>query len=174
MDKVFSIPPKAEGRWAIWGLMAAFVLANAGLSAVLYGLVKHAQVLPSWKPWQLGFVIGAGYLGLVRSKFATFDGQPFGFEYLYDLGKGFAYIRVNRRVTAARAAAVQKKATENLADLVAEARLAVSSDSLLEERPRKEAKEWILRVLRDKKTTDDEKKLALADLILFGNRAGHD
>lgn len=171
MDKVFFVPRKSPGRWSIWGISAVFVLVNAGLATALFALVGRAGLLTDVEPWLLGLIVGASYLGLVRSKFATFNGQAFGFEYLYELAKESAYVRLNRRVKDARRVAAEALAEEKtLAELTTTANFNVSSDSLASEIEKQEVKAWILRLLGDGGASEPEKRLLLADYILSGNR----
>jgi hypothetical protein len=169
MDKVFFVPRQSPGRWAIWGISLLFVAGNSALAIALYALVVHAGILQDVERWLLGLMVGASYLGLVRSKFATLNGQAFGFEYLYELAKEFAYVRLNRRVKEARRAGAEKLANKkSLSELVVEANFHAGSDSLTSEKEKKEIKAWILRVIGDIATPDSEKRLVLADYILSG------
>jgi hypothetical protein len=172
MDKVFFVPRRSPGRWGIWGISAAFVLGNAGLAVALYALVVHAHVLADVESWLLGLMVGASYLGLVRSKFATLNGQAFGFEYLYELAKEFAYVRLNRRVKEARRVAAERLANEKtLSELVAAANFHAGSDSLTSYAEKQETKSWILRLIDDSTTPDSEKRIFLADYVLSGKHA---
>jgi hypothetical protein len=175
MDQVFFVPKKSKGRLGIWLVSAGFVLVNAGLAVGLYAAISSAGGLTDLEPWVRGLIVGASYLGLVRLKFATLNDQSFGFEFFYDLAKDFAYVRINRRVKEARQAAAEKLANEkSLADLAADANLATTYDSLLSQKEQREAKAWILRVIEDDQTPENEKRLILADFIQSGSRAGHE
>lgn len=174
IDRIFLIPKGSPGRWAIRADVAAFVLVNSLLALALYALLNKAGILASIETWLRGLLIGAGYLSLVRLKFATVNEQPFGFEFFYDLAKEFAYRRINRRVIDARTAAAKKHGqNRSLADLATEANSHTNFDSLLSEEEKSEAKAWILRVITDDETEEGEKKLILADFIRSGSRTGH-
>jgi hypothetical protein len=175
LDQVFFVPKKSPGRWGIRMIVAAFVLANALLALALYALLNEAAILSSVDIWVRGLLIGAGYLSLVRLKFATLNEQPFGFEFFYDLARTFAYTRINRRVIDARHAGARQLASEtSLVDLIEKANFNTSYDSLLTKQEQSEAKAWILRVIEDRETEEGEKKLILADFIQSGSRAGHE
>lgn len=175
LDQVFFIPKKSPGRWAIRGAMAAFVLVNCLLAIALYRLLNQAAILASVDEWVRGLLIGAGYLSLVRLKFATLNEQPFGFEYFYELAKKFAYTRINRRVGDARFDVAKQLANDTpLHELASQANAKTNFDSLLELEEKKEVKQWILRVLEDNETEENDKKLALADFIKSGSRSGHE
>lgn len=174
LDQVFSFPKKSPGRWGIRLVSGAFVLVNAGLAFALYALLHRASILSDVDAWLGGLLVGAGYLSLVRLKFATVNDQPFGFEFFYDLAKKYAYRRINRRVIEARQTAAKQLADQtSLADLVTKAKMNISLDSLLDEEEQSEAKAWILRVVDDGEVAEDEKKLILADFVLSGSRSAH-
>ena len=175
LDQVFTVPKKSRGRWGIRATTAAFILVNALLAVALYQLLNRAAILASVDVWVRGLLIGAGYLSLIRLKFATLNDQPFGFEYFYELARRFSYTRINRRVVDARLdAAGDLAANTPIADLVSQAKGKTNFDSLLTPDEQNEVKAWILRVIKDKDATEEEKKLILADFILSGSRSGHE
>jgi hypothetical protein len=169
MDQTFSVPKDGGNRGAIWGIWLTFVVVNGLLALALYALLKDADVLVSIDSKLRGLLIGAGYLGLVRLKFATINDQPFGFEFFFDLAKQSAYTRINKLVADARFSAARKLADErSSADLAVEARLKATYDSLMTEDEKNQVKAWILRVLKDGDTEDIERRLVLADYVLSG------
>lgn len=175
LDQVFTIPKNSTGRWTIRASIAAYILVNSLLAVALYRLLDQAAILESVDTWVRGLLIGAGYLSLVRLKFATLNDQPFGFEYFFELARTYAYTRINRRVSVAREDRAQKLAGEtSLPDLITKANAKTGFDSLSTPDEQSEAKAWILRVIRDDETTEDEKKLILADFIESGSRSGHE
>jgi hypothetical protein len=173
IDQTFTFPEKAPRRAEIWTLIVAFVLINALLAVGLYALLTKAAIFASAEDWVRGLLVGAGYLSLVRLKFATLNGQPFGFEYFFDLARDYAYKRIRRRVGEARLAAATNYAdARSLADLIEEA----SNHTLFNEHDpdeQGETKDWILRVAEDDLATEAQKKLMLADFILCGSRTSH-
>ncbi|HEX7058843.1 MAG TPA: hypothetical protein VF176_03245 [Solirubrobacterales bacterium] len=174
MDQIFTIPDRSPGRWVIRRAMAVFVLLNAGLAIALYALLTEAGFLDSINPVLRGLLVGAGYLSLVRLKFATVEEIPFGFEYFYNLAKRSAYARINRRVIDARDKANSELVeTTPFDELVIRATSRSTLDMLASDEERDEAKDWVLRVINDDRTQEIEKKLVLADFILSGSRAGH-
>ena len=98
IDQNFVFPKNAPRRAEIWTVTAAFVLANALLAIGLYALLSKAEIFATAETWIRGLLVGAGYLSLVRLKFATVNGQPFGFEYFFDLARDYAYKRIRRAV----------------------------------------------------------------------------
>ncbi len=174
LDQVFTVPKESTGRWAIRASIAAYILINCLLAVALYRLLNQAAILQSVDTWLRGLLIGAGYLSLVRLKFATLNGQPFGFEYFFELARTYAYTRINRRVGDAREDAATKLANEtSLPDLVTQAKAKTGFDSLLTPDEQNETKAWILRVIDDDETSEFEQKLILADFIKSGSRSGH-
>jgi len=173
VDQAFTFPRKAPRRTEIWLLTLAFALVNAVLAIGLYALLSKAAIFASAETWVRGLLVGAGYLSLVRLKFATVNGQPFGFEYFFDLARDYAYKRIRRRVGEARLAAATKyAAARSLADLIEAATL----QPLFNEHDsdqQAEIKAWILRVAEDNAATEEAKKLMLADFILCGSRTSH-
>jgi hypothetical protein len=90
MDRVFKIPRGSPVRWRIRGAMGGFVAVNSILAVALYALVIEAGFLEGTNDNLRAVLVGTSYLGLVRLKFATVEGQPFGFEYFYELAKDSA------------------------------------------------------------------------------------
>jgi hypothetical protein len=173
IDQTFTFPRKSSKRAEIWAMTLLFVLANAILAMGLYALLSKAAIFASAETWVRGLLVGAGYLSLVRLKFATVNGQPFGFEYFFDLARDYAYKRIRRRVGEARLdAATNYAAARSLADLIEEA----NNHTLFNQHDpdeQGETKAWILRVAEDDGATEGAKKLMLADFILCGSRASH-
>lgn len=174
LDQVFTVPKESTGRWAIRASIVAYILVNCLLAVALYRLLNQAAILQSVDTWLRGLLIGAGYLSLVRLKFATLNDQPFGFEYFFELARTYAYTRINRRVSDAREEEATELANETtLPNLIRQAKAKTGFDSLLTPDEQSEAKAWILRVINDDETSEFEKKLILADFIKSGSRSGH-
>jgi hypothetical protein len=168
VDQVFSIPAGSPGRWGTRGIIACFVGLNCILAVGLYALLRHASALSGVEEWLSGLLVGAGYLSLVRLKFATVNNQPFGFEFFYDQAQRFAYKRINRRVIESRKEAAETRAQGNLlAKLVEDANVQVQLDSLLSQAEQLEVKAWILEVVKSP-ASEEEKKLLIADFLCSG------
>lgn len=169
INQVFSIPPDSPGRWGIRRVMGGFILLNGLLAFALYALLNKASVLSGVDEVLGGLLVGAGYLSLVRLKFATVNEQPFGFEFFYDLAQSHAYALINRRVIKSRKEAAKAKAAgASLADLIGEANLQIQVDSLLSPEGKVEVKAWILEVY-ESPASEEEKKLLIADFICSGS-----
>ncbi len=122
-------------------------------------------------------VIGISYLALIRAKFTTFNIQgrevPFGLEALYEGAKNFVYKRINSIAKAARFSETTQLATsENLMALATRARLSIEQDALLAAEDKRKSKAWVLSVLQDANTSEEDRRAALADFILSGQRSG--
>jgi hypothetical protein len=173
IDQTFTFPKHAPRRVEIWLLTIGFAAANAVLAVGLYAVLSKATLFAGTATWVQGLLIGAGYLSLVRLKFATVNGQPFGFEYFFDLARNYAYKRIQRRVGEARLAAAKQYAeNRSLADLIEEANVQTSFNEF-DPDEQDEIKEWILRVAEDAEATSEAKMLMLADFILCGSRTTH-
>ena len=152
-------------------------MANGLAAAALYAIFKDVEALRTLNPTLKAIVIGIGYLALIRAKFTTFNIQgrevPFGLEALYEGAKAFVYKRINSFAKAARfSETTQLAASEKLPALAARARLSIDQDALLISDEKRKSKAWILSVLLDSNTTEDDKRAALADFILSGQRSG--
>jgi hypothetical protein len=170
VDQVFSIPAGSPGRWGTRAIIGAFVVLNGILAFGLYALLNHASALSGVEEWLAGLLVGAGYLSLVRLKFATVNDQPFGFEFFYDQARDFAYSRINRRVIESRKEAAEKRADgASLANLIEDANMQVQLDSLLSAEGQVEVKAWILEVVKSP-ATEKEKKILIADFLCSGSR----
>ena len=99
--------------------------------------------------------------------------MPLGPEALYEGAKGMVYRRINRITKAARFSETNELAkAETLDTLVSRAKLSVNQDALLSLDEKSRALIWILTLLEDKESTDEDKRLALADFLLSGQRGG--
>lgn len=176
LDRTFYVPAKVQSKIALRAWWWGFVLANGLAAAALYAIFKDIEALRSMNPTLKAIVIGVSYLALIRAKFTTFNIQgrevPFGLEALYEGAKGFVYKRINSIAKAARfRETTQLAATESLVALAARARLSIEQDALLISDDKRKAKAWLLSVIRDVNTTEEDKRAALADFILSGQRS---
>lgn len=118
-------------------------------------------------------VFGIGYLALVRLKFATFNYQgsnvPFGLEAFYEAGKGFVFRRINSIAIQARRDETSELANSKpLKELASEAKFSIEADALLSAEERSSRKKWLLKILQDATTTEDDKKITLANYVKSG------
>ena len=156
-----------------WG----FILANGLAAAALYVIFKDVEALRAMNPMLKAIVIGISYLAIIRAKFTTFNIQgrevPFGLEALYEGAKGFVYKRINKIAKAARfTETMQLAAEQTLSALVARTRLGIDQDALLTLDDKRKAKAWLLSIAQDPNTSEEDKRAALADFILSGQRSG--
>jgi hypothetical protein len=176
LDRTFYIPGKVQQKAALYAWWWGFIVTNGILAAVLYDIVSDAQTLASLEPTLKAVVVGISYLALIRLKFTTFHYQgkevPFGLEAFYEAGKGYAFKRINRIAKEARFLETTQLAQgKELPDLLAQAKLSVEQDQLLTPEEKRSRKEWLLKVAQDSSTPDAEKKAAVADYILSGQRS---
>jgi hypothetical protein len=146
-------------------------------AAALYTIFKDIEALRGMNPTLKAIVIGVTYLALIRAKFTTFNIQgreiPFGLEALYEGAKGFVYKRINSIAKAARfSETTQLAESQTLQALSARAKLSIDQDALLTDDDKRKSKAWLLRLLQDQNTPEAEKRSALADFILSGQRSG--
>ena len=176
LDRTFYVPAKLESKIALRAWWWGFVLANGLAAAALYVIFKDVEVLKPLNPILKAIVIGVSYLALIRTKITTFNVQgrevPFGLEALYEGAKSFVYKRINRIAKAARfRETMQLASTETLSSLGARAKLSIEQDALLSSDDKRTAKTWLLNVVKDANSTEDDKRAALADFILSGQRS---
>jgi hypothetical protein len=153
-----------------WG----FVIANGLVAAMAYQIAD--PFFPaSWHPWVRAVAVGLAFLAFIRLKFATFKVHdkevPFGLEAFYDEAKRFVFKRINQIAKAARYdETVQLASTLALQELVRRVKLSIEQDSLLTPEERRDAKAWVLTVINDHEADEYEKKTALANYFLSGQR----
>lgn len=177
LDRTFYVPARMQSKVALRAWWWGFILANGLAAAALYVIFKDIEALRGLNPVLKAIVVGIGYLALIRAKFTTFNVQgrevPFGLEALYEGAKGFVYKRINSIAKVARFnETTQLAASETLAALAARAKLSIEQDALLTSDDKRRAKAWLLSTLQDPNTSDEDKRAALADFILSGQRSG--
>jgi hypothetical protein len=177
LDRTFYVPAKVQSKLALGAWWWGFIAANGAAAAALYAIVKDIQALQGMNPVLKAIVIGVGYLAIIRAKFTTFNIQgrevPFGLEALYEGAKGFVYKRINSIAKAARfSETMDLAAKEPLAALATRAKLNIEQDALLAPEDKRRAKAWVLNVLQDRDATELDKRAAVADFILSGQRSG--
>jgi hypothetical protein len=176
LDRTFYVPASASGRARLAFWWWGFILANGLLAVGLYVSLATVEPFKGMEPIVRGLVIGIGYLALIRVKFTTFNfgGQdvPFGLEALYDAARGFVYKRINQIAKVARTTeTLAYAAAHTLPALISEAKLSVDNDQVMNSDAKREAKAWIVKLVQDTATPDDEKRVALATFILSGYQA---
>ena len=112
----------------------------------------------------------------MRAKLTTFEHQgreiPFGPELLYEQAKGYAFKRINRIAKVARyEETIELANNSTLMDLARRTKLSVEQDSLMSADDKTAAKAWVLKVLEDATSTDDDKKASLANYLTSGQRS---
>lgn len=176
LDRTFYIPRDVPRRAALRLWWWSFIIANGALAALFYVIVGDSTALQGVQPELRAVVVGISYLALIRAKFTTFDFQgkqvPFGFELFYEAAKGFVYKRINAIARDARIDETTILAEKtSLHDLGTRARLYVDQDALLSVDEKHAAKAWVLKVLQDTQAEDFDKRAALADFLLSGQRS---
>jgi hypothetical protein len=177
LDRTFYVPARVQSKLALRAWWWCFIIANGLAAAALYAILKDVAALRDMNPVLKAIVIGVSYLALIRAKFTTFNIQgrevPFGLEALYEGAKGFVYKRINSIAKAARFnETTQLAASQTLAALGARARLSIEQDALMTSDDKRRSKTWLLNLLQDPNTNEEDKRAALADFILSGQRSG--
>ena len=176
LDRTFYIPLKTPRKVALYAWWWGFIIANGAIAAALDKIFGNIESLRALDPWLRAVLIGVSYLAIIRAKFTTFSYQgkdvPFGLEALYEGAKGFVYKRINSIAKAARYEETTEHAGKfDLAELASRAKLDIEQDQLLTPEDKIRAKAWILSVLKDDAANDFDKRAALADFILSGQRS---
>ena len=79
------------------------------------------------------------------------------------------YKRINRIAKAARTSETLKYAgTHDLATLISEAKLSVDNDQVMNADSKRDAKAWIVKLVKDSTAVERETKNALSTFILSG------
>lgn len=173
LDRIFYIPSsvgrKLELRCWWWG----FILANALLAALLYGLVKEQAPLKDIAEGFRSSLVGLGYLALVRIKFTTFPGQGqdvvLGLEPAYEGVKRYFFKRINKIALDASVAETKEMAGRHTLDqLRKDAERYIMHNRLLTKEEQDRAKEWVKRTAEGAGVPEDQKKETLAYFILSG------
>jgi hypothetical protein len=175
LDRTFYVPSNALRRARLWAWWWGFVTANGALAVVLYLGLRDFEPFVDMNETLAGLAVGLGYLALVRVKFSTFrfEGQdvPFGLEAFYEAGRQLCYTRINRIARDARISEAEDLATRHsLVELGRRARLITAHDRLVTREQQASILRWIHTVLTSNPVSEDEKKEALANFILSGDR----
>lgn len=173
LDRTFYVPSRVQRRMALYCWWCGFILINALLAVLFYQVCGTIEAFNGINVYVKPIVVGAGYLALVRLKFATFSYQgsevPFGLEAFYDAGKTFVFRRINRiAVQARRDEADELANSRTLKELASEAKFAIAADMLIDAEQRASRQKWLLKILQETATNDDEKKITLANYMKSG------
>ena len=91
---------------------------------------------------------------------------------MYEAGKGYVFKRINNIAKAARfAETIELANSRPLEDLVTQAKLYIEQDQLLASDEKRSRKAWLLRLTTDISASDADKRAAIADYILSGQRS---
>jgi hypothetical protein len=173
LDAVFDAPPRSMKRTQWFALRAwwwGFILANAGLAAILYFALNSLEYFKSWNPYLAALFVGASYTALVRLQFTTIklngNATPLGFETLYEAVKGVIHRRINRIIRDWREAECAVVAHSELDVLRRRAMMMVKSDALLSVDDQNRWIAWIERISGDAATSDSDRRDTLAVFIV--------
>lgn len=176
LDRTFYIPAKTRQKYQLYSWLLGFPLTNGALATLFYIAFVDDPSLKDINPWLRAFLLGVGYLAVVRLKVSTLrvgtEEVPLGPELLYDTARDFVYRRINRIAKNARyEETLALSNTATLGELTRRARLSIDQDVLLTPIEKAEARQWIEKLLEDLKTSEEDKRLALADFILSDRRS---
>jgi len=173
LDRTFYVPSRVRQKIALHCWWCGFILINALLAVLFYQMCGAIEALDGINGYLKAVIVGIGYLALVRLKFATFSYQgsqvPFGLEAFYDAAKTFVFRRINTIAVQARRDETNELANSmTLKELASEARFTIAVDMLIDAEQRASRQKWLLEVLQDNATSDDEKKITLANYVKSG------
>lgn len=173
LDRTFYVPARVQRKLALYFWWFGFILVNALLAVLLYRIVGNIAALNGLNPYLKAVIFGIGYLALIRLKFATFSYQgsevPFGLEAFYDAAKSFVFRRINTiAVQARRDETTELANNRTIKELASEAKFTIGADMLIDAEQRAVRQKWLLKILQDAATSDDEKKITLANYVKSG------
>ncbi len=173
LDRTFYVPAKVHQKIALYTWWFGFILINGVLAVLLYQIAGNIEALTSVNVYLKAVAFGLGYLAIVRIKFATFTFQgnqmPFGLEAFYDAGKGFVFKRINSIAIQARRDETSDLASmKQLRELATDAKFSIAADALLSAEEKASRQKWLLKILQDTATTEEDKKITLANYIKSG------
>jgi hypothetical protein len=173
LDRTFYVPARVHQKIALYTWWFGFIFVNGALAVLLYQIAGNVEALNSLNVYLKAVAFGIGYLAIVRIKFATFNFQgnqvPFGLEAFYDAGKGFVFRRINSiAIQARRDETTDLANTRTLKDLATDAKFSIGADALLSAEEKASRQKWLLKILQDNATTEEDKKITLANYIKSG------
>jgi len=170
----FYFPESETYERKLEGLVALFCALNGGLADTLLWIVRASgwDRVTTIKPILQGIIFGLGYLTVAKSKLlgiTTAKGEdvPVGPEYLYNQAKDYFYRRFNRLSNRGLSddIGVLTKA-KSLTELARDTKLQIDNHQLLGDAEKVARKTWLTSVLEDAKSTEDDKKSAIAAFFL--------
>ncbi|WP_218079574.1 hypothetical protein [Anthocerotibacter panamensis] len=175
LDRTFYVPAKAAKKFLLYCWWWGFIAANGLLAALLYVNIYDLEALKGFPLGVRALLVGSAYLAIIRAKFTTLPiaGKevPVGIELVYEGAKTFIFKRINQIAKAARYEETNALAlASKLEDLGRRAKLSIDQDALLSLEEKNSAGKWVLEVLQDQNSNDLEKRTALANYILSGQR----
>lgn len=176
LDRIFYVPSKAQRKFVLYAWWWGFIIANGVLAVAFYKIIGDIEALKSLNPWLRPVTIGAGYLAIIRLKFTTFNFQgkevPFGLEAIYEAGKSYVFKRINNIAKHARfSETIELASGKSLTELATQAKLNIEQDQLLTADEKRSRRDWLLRLVKDAETSDEDKRAFIADYILSGQRS---
>lgn len=175
LDQRFYVAPSVKWNLGLNAWWFGFVLINAGLSVACYLFLKDKDVLSGIDSSLRGAVAGLGDLALVRSQLVTVgrEGQEkgIGFDYFYQLVRGYFLKRINEIAVEASLSASRKYANEKtLPTLHQEALLRLRQDMVFTEEEKRQKADQVKRTAEDANRTEHDRRIELAYFILSGFR----
>lgn len=177
VNKTFKNPPKGILRKPeLLFCFGFFILFNAVLAWLLYdnlGTAPIVNFIPQWlknSPEGLKAIIaGMIYSVIARLKLTTItlsngDELPLGTEAIYNTIKDFCFENINGVLADIRYEAARKRAMRySLEELNRQALGLTNADYLKSEADRITSKAWIKNTVKDSDTSEEDKKMALAE-----------
>lgn len=167
------IPEASQTRKSIRGSVFLFIGINGLLSVLFYFLFVTNEALSDWSPIWKASALGVAYPALIRSKFATLTIDrkdiPLGLDLYYEKIRKSFYKKIDKLMQDEEYALVVELADNNsLAELLQKARFNISG-SLSQSSAEKEAcNHWCSKVEDDQSAPQQQKKIYLANFILYG------
>lgn len=177
--QTFQIPLRwYKGIFRVYILLVIFALVNGAMASILYSiiLVLDYPFLEAFPPLAKALLAGLSYNVLINFKFATIkssDGKdiPLGIEYFYKLVKGIVDRGLNDSVKEIFYRAAEEEAkNRTLKELASQAKSYIALDNVSTPKEKDDSRRWILNVLEDENTSDEEKRISFAIFILSGKK----
>lgn len=172
IDNTISITTNIQQRRRfIWICFSVFIAVNGVLSVILYFMIADNASISALRPPVRAFLIGLGYPALVRLKFTTLKIEDrevsIGLDLIYENIKQSLDKRIRRIVQDAEFEEVKNFIKDKtLEDLLRRSKFLVGQLQLGAEKS-KEYLAWCDSTANDQNALEMERKLFLADFILF-------
>ena len=184
VNKTFAdLPQGIWKKYELWCYFLVFIAFNASCAWLVYHNLEKAPIVsfvPQWlksSPEELkAIVAGLVFYTLARLKLTTItlkNGEelPVVTEAIYNAIKGFSFNNINKVLSNMRYQAARNRSRRcTLDELANEAKGLTNADFLKTEADRITSKDWIKNTLDDPNSTEQEKKMALAEYIEYGIR----